>query len=233
MNRPALLLAAGLATRLGNLRKKHAKACLPVRGTTPISALLQTLSQSGVSKVWINVHWKAEEVIETAKASAPSNLKIEFLHESNLLGTGGTLLAVTEREGVLPQLVANAKFLTDFNFSSLDSEQPSMVVHPESSLAVFGGLKINGNSRVVGVRKSGKPRQPSESAAVYTGICVPDPAWIPHLSQAREAGRPPCIIRDGLLPSLQSGVEALAVEHSGEWIELSTPNRLRQANALP
>ena len=230
MNPPALLLAAGLATRLGALRGEHAKACLPVRGTTPLAAILQGVHEAGITRAWINLHWRAEEVMATARAGAPQGLEVEFLHEPELLGTGGTLLEVARREGVLPSLVANVKFLTDFSFDRLDPEQPAMVVHPSSSLDVFGGLEWDGESRVVGVRASGEARKLDETAAVYTGICVPDPAWLPHLKVANDSGRPPCLIRDGLLPALQSGPGPLAVVHSGEWLELSTPARLSLAN---
>ena len=230
MNRPALLLAAGLATRLGALREEHAKACLPVRGTTPLADLLNGVHEAGITRAWVNLHWRAEEVMATARAGTPQGLEIEFLHEPELLGTGGTLLEVTRREGVLPALVANAKFLTDFSFDALHFERPAMVVHPSSSLQVFGGLEWDEEGRVVGIRASGEARKLDETAAVYTGICVPDPAWLSHLEVAHDSGRLPCLIRDGLFPALKTGPGPLALVHSGEWLELSTPDRLSLAN---
>ena len=230
MNSPALLLAAGLATRLGSLREKHAKACLPVCGTTPLAAILHGIHEAGITRAWVNLHWHAEEVRAIARAYAPQGLEVNFIHEPELLGTGGTLLEVARREGILPSLVANAKFMTDFSYSRLDPERPAMVVHPSSSLKVFGGLEWDGKSRVVGVRAAGKTRKLEEPAAVYMGICVPDPAWLPHLEFANDSGRLPCLIRDGLLPALQSGPGPLAMIHSGKWLELSTPDRLSLAN---
>ena len=44
----ALLLAAGLATRLGALRESHAKACVPVDGLHPLGFLLESMQEAGI-----------------------------------------------------------------------------------------------------------------------------------------------------------------------------------------
>ncbi|RMH01619.1 MAG: hypothetical protein D6702_10990 [Planctomycetota bacterium] len=228
MTATALLLAAGLATRLGSLRRRWAKACVPVAGTSPLAFLLPRLAAAGVDRVWINLHHRPEQVRAQARAAAPPGLELRFLEEKHLLGTGGTLAAVAEADGALPDLVVNAKVFTDFPFGSLLADpEPALVLHPASPLREFGGLR-HARGRIVGL--AGRDEDPAR-AAVYTGIARPDPAWLPHLTAARPAGGLRCLVRHGLLPALAAGRRPRAVLHAGWWREISTPERLARARA--
>lgn len=225
---PALLLAAGKATRLTGWRDRYAKACVPVGGTTPLGFLLPRLLAAGHAPVWINLHHHGAQVRAQAQSLAAS-ADLRFLEEPALLGTGGTLLAVCEAGGALPRLVANAKIFTDFDFGALREAAPgTCVLHPGSPLAEFGGLRHGAAGRIRGL--AGRD-EPAAQAAVFTGICVPHPAWLPHLAAARAARphEPVCLLRHGLLPALAEGVEHPALLHDGRWCEISTPERLTAA----
>jgi len=227
---PALLLAAGKATRLAGWRDHYAKACVPVAGTTPLAFLLPRLLAAGFAPVWLNLHHHGEQVrMQALRLARAADLR--FLEEPQLLGTGGTLLAVAQAQGALPHLVANAKMFTDFDFSALTGAAPgTCVLHPASALAEFGGLRVE-DGCIRGL--AGRDARP-ERAAVFTGICVPHPAWLPHLAAARAARpqEPACLLRDGLLPALAEGVEHPALLHPGRWCEISTPERLAAAALL-
>jgi N-acetyl-alpha-D-muramate 1-phosphate uridylyltransferase len=78
----ALLLAAGKATRLGALRDRYAKACVPVGGTTPLRQLMEQLSAAGVKRFVINLHWQAAQVRAAAAAAAQAvDAELLFLEE--------------------------------------------------------------------------------------------------------------------------------------------------------
>lgn len=230
----ALLLAAGLATRLGSLREKWAKACIPVGGASPLAFLLPRLFRAGIRQVWINLHHMPEQVREEAQQAAPPGLDLQFLEEERLFGTGGTLLAVTQRAGRFPDLVINAKLYTDLEFDAiLKQPAPLVVLHPESSLEDFGGLRFNQQRRVTGLRLRGAPRWEA-GAAVYMGICRPGEAWLDPLAKAARE-RPQdtlCLIRDGLLPAVEQHRPTKVVLHSGYWYEISTPERIAEADRL-
>lgn len=234
MNRPptALLLAAGLATRLGPLRERYPKACVPVAGTTPLAFALHRLHAAGVRRAWINLHHHGAHLRAAAERAVPATLELRFLDEPQLLGTGGTLLALAQRAGALPDLVLNAKIFTDYDFArSLAEPRPHFVLYPDGDLAAFGGLRYV-HDQVAGLRRAGAPAQ-EPGVAVYTGIARPDPAWLPHLEAAR-AGRPEaalCMVRDGLLPALAQGRAPAALLHHGYWMEISTPERVAAAEA--
>lgn len=223
MSAVALVLAAGQATRLGPLRERWAKACLPVAGVSPLQFLLPRLAAAGVGRAWVNLHYRPEQVRRAALDCAPAGLELRFLEEPELLGTGGTLAAVAAAEGRLPDLVVNAKIYTDLDFSQvLDDPRPTLVLHPPSPLEVFGGLEHAGG-RVTGLRPRG-PARPG--AAVYTGIARPDPAWLAELERAEPAGGLRCLVRDGLRPALARGQAPRARLHLGWWQEISSPERV-------
>lgn len=243
MRPAALLLSAGLATRLTGLRDRYPKCCVPVAGTTPLRFLLERLAAAGWQEVWINLHHRASQVRAEAERDAPSGMTLRFLDESALLGTGGTLLEA-ERQGARVGMVVNAKLFTDFDFARLrDAEPGTVVLHGASPLSVFGGLRHDAAGRVTGLVSrppSGPPRDRGDrsgaglavdDAAVYTGICTPHPEWLPLLRAARTR-RPDaalCLVRDALLPALTAGVAAQALVHSGFWCEISTPERVAAA----
>ncbi len=229
----ALLLAAGHATRLAGLRQRYAKAAVPIAGTTALTHLLQSLAQAGVEECWVNLHHHAKQVRKLAEHSAPPGLRVQFLEEPALLGTGGTLLEVAQRCGEAPEWMINAKIFTDFRFARLDKDPPgTLVLHTASCLREFGGLRYDAAAFFLGLQPRGSDPQTSpQAAAVYTGICKIDPAWITALEhqRGRDADGVLCLLRHGLLPAVADGHRAHVHLHDGFWCEISTPERVAAA----
>lgn len=241
----ALLLAAGKATRLKGIRDQYAKACVPIQGTTPLRFMMQSLAAHGVDDFWINLHWKAEQVRQHAIAALPDfsvqaeaderpeSAQINFITEEQLLGTGGTLLECAHRRGAVPDLVVNAKQFGDVDFAGVLQQAPgTLVLHTQSSLADFGGLHFQQDGLITGLLRKTEASQQTPSAAgtaVFTGICRPDPGWLPYLQQARRdhPNAALCMLRHGMFPALADGLPARAWLHHGEWFEISTPDRVQ------
>jgi mannose-1-phosphate guanylyltransferase len=114
----ALLLAAGLGSRLRPITDTTPKCLVEIDGRPLLDHWLQLLFQGGISRVLINTHWLAEEVRRHIAASpfAPS---IDLVHEATLLGTAGTLIQNRDRFGDGPFLVAHADNLTDFDLPAM------------------------------------------------------------------------------------------------------------------
>ncbi len=231
----ALLLAAGNATRLGEIRNDFAKANVPVGDTTPLRFALEALRQAGYRRVWINLHYKADQVREQAMRYA-GDLEINFLYEGKLLGTGGTLLEVSQRDFKLPQLILNAKIFGDFNLKQmLDNEPGSLLLHPKTDVSNFGGFYYKPNMQIDGLAAKGQSLDPTKQCAVFTGICTPHQLWLDRLHLARKQSPHDllCIVRHGLLPALaQDPTHAQAILHRGDWCEISTPQRVAEAIKL-
>ena len=87
----AILLAAGLGTRLKPITNTIPKCLVPVKGQPLLGLWIKKLIDLGVSEILINTHYFAEQV-EKYVASSPYKHKIKLVNETELLGTGGTLV---------------------------------------------------------------------------------------------------------------------------------------------
>lgn len=88
----AILLAAGLGTRLRPLTDTTPKCLVPIKGKPLLDIWLEDLLAAGVTKVLTNLHYKSEIVKEHLRKSKYSK-DIETVLEPTLLGTAGTLRA--------------------------------------------------------------------------------------------------------------------------------------------
>jgi len=88
----AMVLAAGLGTRLRPLTDRRPKALVEVAGHTLLEITLVRLRSFGVREVIINVHHFAEMIADYLRARGDFGMKIELSHEDDLLlDTGGGL----------------------------------------------------------------------------------------------------------------------------------------------
>ncbi|MCG7549885.1 nucleotidyltransferase family protein [Pseudoalteromonas sp. Of7M-16] len=88
----AILLAAGLGTRLRPLTNSIPKCLVPINGEPLLGLWIKKLIALNVDEILINVHYFAEQV-EHYVAQSPYRSRITLVKEESLLGTGGTLVA--------------------------------------------------------------------------------------------------------------------------------------------
>jgi mannose-1-phosphate guanylyltransferase len=123
----AILLAAGLGTRLQPLTYKIPKCLVPIKGRPLLEIWLQRLSSYDLGPFIINTHYLKDSVREFIKASEFSN-KVKLVNEEILLGTAGTLINNLEffenNDGML--IHADNFCLADFNlFLKAHESRPS------------------------------------------------------------------------------------------------------------
>jgi mannose-1-phosphate guanylyltransferase len=87
----AMILAAGLGTRLRPLTDNRPKALVEVAGRTLLEITLSRLRKFGVREVIINVHHFADMVVEYLRKKDHFGMRIEVSREEVLLDTGGGL----------------------------------------------------------------------------------------------------------------------------------------------
>jgi NDP-sugar pyrophosphorylase family protein len=87
----AMILAAGLGTRLRPLTDDRPKALVTIAGHTLLEIALARLRTVGVRAVVVNVHHFADQVVEYLKANNNFGMRIEVSREETLLDTGGGL----------------------------------------------------------------------------------------------------------------------------------------------
>ncbi|HUA91708.1 MAG TPA: nucleotidyltransferase family protein [Terracidiphilus sp.] len=107
----AMILAAGLGTRLRPLTDESPKALVEVAGRPLFEITLARLRAFGVREVIVNVHHFADKMLEYLEAHRNFGMRIEVSREDILLDTGGGL--------------KNAAWF--FLESSADREQPFLL----------------------------------------------------------------------------------------------------------
>ena len=103
----AMVLAAGLGTRMRPLTDDRPKALVEVAGQALIDHVLRRLGESGVDRAVVNVHWFAERLEShlAARAEGPEILISD--ERAELLETGGGLKKAAPLLGTDPVFVAN------------------------------------------------------------------------------------------------------------------------------
>lgn len=110
----AVLLAAGLGTRLRPLTDRIPKCLVSIRGKPLLAHWLDLLMPSGIERVLVNTH-HLPEAVRRFVAESPWRERITLVHEEGLLGTGGTILRNTAFFGRNAFMVAHADNLTQFD----------------------------------------------------------------------------------------------------------------------
>ena len=87
----AMVLAAGLGTRLRPLTDDRPKALVEVANRTLLEITLARLREFGIGDVIVNVHHFADMVVDYLKANQNFGMRIEVSREEDLLDTGGGL----------------------------------------------------------------------------------------------------------------------------------------------
>lgn len=122
----ALLLAAGLGTRLKPLTNYLPKCLIPIHGRPLLDYWLESLVTHGVNEILVNTHYFSPLVVDYVNRSSWAH-NVTMVHEDRLLGTGGTILANRHFFRESPFLVAHADNLTIFDpvlFFKRHSERP-------------------------------------------------------------------------------------------------------------
>lgn len=132
----ALLLAAGLGTRLQPLTKYLPKCLVPIHGRPLIDYWLENLLDHGVEEVLINTHYMASMVQKYLEQSTWLPY-IKIVHEEILLGTGGTILRNRHFFKDEAFLVAHADNLTIFEVQDFADQHAKRPKGAELTMMVF------------------------------------------------------------------------------------------------
>lgn len=228
--RTAMVLAAGLATRMRPLTNDTAKPLLTVGGQTLLDYALDRLTETGVETVAVNAHWQADKVAAhlAARQKPPRTV---LKREAALLDTGGGVRNALDVLGPEPFYVVNGDALW------LDGTVP---VLPRLARAwhddVDAVLLVQRTSQI--------------SGDVGYGDFVLDPWGVPRRRKEREiaphlyAGVQ--LMHPRLLDGMPAGAFSMnlawdramaagrlrAVAHDGHWFHLSTPPDLVEAEQI-
>jgi NDP-sugar pyrophosphorylase family protein len=149
----AMILAAGLGTRLRPLTDERPKALVEVAGRTLLEITLRRLRQFGVREVIVNVHHFADMVVDYLKENDDFGMRIEISREEVLLDTGGGLKKaewfLRDDSGGEPFLLHNVDVISNIDLHRM------LLFHRENhALATLAVQEARGAQSVAGNRPS-------------------------------------------------------------------------------
>jgi NDP-sugar pyrophosphorylase family protein len=220
-----MLVTAGFGTRLAPLTDLLPKPAVPV-GNRPVAFYaLDHLARMGIREVVLNTHHLARELEIAVRETAPASLQLNFVHEPEILGTGGGVRNAWQPQADETFVVMNGKLLFAPDllaaaaqhaacgaFATMivkwtDDGDPTGVVHVDADLNVraLPGLDaaLNGSTR----------------RCMYTGVSL--------LSAAahRELPERGCLIRDGYTRWIERGARVLAYADSADFRDVGMSHR--------
>lgn len=225
----AMLLCAGLSSRLGALGSLRPKPLLPVCGLPILRYGIANLVGHGITDLVINTHHLPDLFRAELGDGSRWGARIQYLHEETILGTGGGLkhaLALLDPDGHdEPFLSLNGKLIFDLDLAALltayraapADHLGTLVVRRVPDATAWGAVDVR-DHRVHDILGAGDH--------MFCGVHVTRPSVVARLP-AGEA----CMIRQGYLPWLRAGGEVRAYEHvDGYFAEHSTPERYVASN---
>lgn len=133
----AVLLAAGLGTRLRPLTETVPKCLVPIHGRPLLGYWLDLLFKSGcVERVLINTSYLADAV-RAFIAENEWRDRIDLVHETELLGTGGTIAVNRDWIGTEPCIIAHADNLTRFDVAGFIDRHRNRPSEAEITMMTF------------------------------------------------------------------------------------------------
>lgn len=215
----AVLLAAGLGTRLRPLTDHTPKCLVDIRGQALLDIWLDALEAAGVDEVLLNLHHLPEKV-EAHLARRGGGPLVRTVFEPRLLGSAGTLQA--NRDFVRGEemfLAVNADNLTDFDLRRLIEAQrtggalATLTVFRAARPEACGIVEV-ADGLVAGFEeKPAHPRSDLANAGLY--------AFRPDVLDLVE-GSPPLDIGFHLLPRLVGRARALSLGDAF-FLDVGTP----------
>jgi N-acetyl-alpha-D-muramate 1-phosphate uridylyltransferase len=228
--RSAMVLAAGLATRMRPLTNTTAKPLLLLGGRTLLDHALDHLVDAGVTTVAVNAHWQADAV-EAHLGQRPVPPETVLLREQHLLETGGGVKAALAVLGADPFFVVNGDaFWLNGPISALlrlaavfdESVDGVLLLHRTSHVHAdvgFGDFALD---------KWGTPRRRKEREVapyIYAGVQLIHPRLLATMPEG------PFSMNKAWDIALAAG-RLRAVVHDGIWFHLSTPPDLTEAEQI-
>jgi mannose-1-phosphate guanylyltransferase len=224
----ALLLSAGLGTRLRPITATVPKCLVPIRGRPLLDYWLDSLVEGGIERILINTHYLAERVADHVRHSQWSE-RVTIVYEPMLLGTGGTILANRAFFADRPFLVAHADNLSTIDITAFMRAHFHRMPGTDMSMAVFytdqpqscGIVQLDPEGRVIEFHeKSANPPGNLANGAIY--IFEPE-----AIGQLERLGKPIIDLSTEVIPTYVGRIQSYEI--AGYHRDIGTVESLNRA----
>lgn len=225
----AMILAAGLGTRLRPITDRMPKPLVPVVGIPNIIRTIQGLKAAGVDTLVINTHWQPDVLKARLGNGDEFEVHIVYSDEPTLLGTGGGIKKALPLLGKDAFIVVNgdALFAPDFNrivrFHQAQNAAATLVLRADPAAETYGAVGMDETQHIRRMVWVGKDL-PGLKSLMFCGVHVLEP------DIARRLPDEGCIVRQTYAPLIESGQAIMGIEEDSYFCDLGTPERFLKAN---
>jgi N-acetyl-alpha-D-muramate 1-phosphate uridylyltransferase len=234
----AMILAAGLGTRLGDLTRNKPKALVEVNGMPMLQILVKKLIREGITELVINVHHEAGQIMQFLSANNNFGIDIHISEEiGELLDTGGGISNARHflQDGN-PFLVHNVDVISQVDIRKLkeyhvaSEKLASLVVRKRESSRYLlyddMGSLCGWENRISREKRIVRPFEGELTALAFSGIHMISPDIFRYLPDKRN------------FSVIQAYLDLAAVHEIGYyldttdvWFDLGKSGQLQQASA--
>jgi len=225
----AMILAAGLGTRLRPITDTVPKPLVEVAGHPLIAYPLAVVREAGIRDVIINLHHLGDKVRQSLGDGSAHGLSITYSEENPILDTGG---AIKNAEAFLRDetfVVLNGDMVIDLDLRSAirfhhdSGALATMVLRPDSSGRGYGVIETDDRGRIR--RFLGEPAEVEAvlEPMMFTGVHIFEPAVFSYMREGKFG------INAETYPAMLAAGENLGgFRFEGYWGVLDTHELLRQ-----
>lgn len=229
----ALVLCAGLGTRLGEMTRSLPKPMLPIGGRPLLEYTLANLARHGFDDIIVNLHFMPEVIPQHFGDGSRWGVRLTYVHEPQLLGTAGSVANVARElasQGTF--LVHYGDVLTDQDFSAMlrfhreHQAEATLLMHQRTKSNSV--LVLDEQQRVERFleRPSDAERATTDSSWVFSGIAICEPGLVARIMPGIASDLP----RDVFVPMAGSG-RLYGYALAGRRFAIDSIDRLREADA--
>jgi len=226
----AMVLAAGLGTRLRPITDTVPKALVEIDGRPMVDYPLRMLAAAGVEDVVVNLHYLGD-AIRAALQGGRYGMRFHYSAEDPILDTGGAIARARDFFAGEPFFVANCDGLVDPDLAAmwaLHQERraiATLLVRADAAADRYGPLDLDASGRVR--RMLGKPPGIDEplERRMFCGVHVISPEIFEHMPSRQIFS----ITRDVYVPLVEAGAALFGFSYGGYWRDLGTIDSLSAA----
>ena len=223
----AMILAAGLGTRLKPLTDKKPKALIPVLNKPIVARVIDYLKMHGVSRIVVNAHHQQQQIVDYMDGGRPFGLEIEVLVEPEILGTGGGIKNASALLDNETFIVINCDILTNINLAQAYRDHKksgtlaTLIVHECEPL---NRVQMGKSHLITDIARKNIPGR-----MAFTGLHVMEPELLSHIPEGKFSDIVDCYRR--LIPLGMSFNAFLSEGHY--WKDIgSVPSYIRANKEL-
>jgi len=226
----AMILAAGLGTRLRPLTNTMPKPLLPVGGTPLIVWNLLLLRRHGFREVIINLHHLAPMIEQALGNGSKYGVRIWYSQEPVILGTGGGIKQAEPSFSGEPVLILNGDTLVEIDLDALvafhrrRNAAATLVVRSDPEAAKWGLVEVDDEQRLVRITGRGRSAPTVTQPRMFAGIHLLHPRILRDVPKGKVSS-----IIDAYVAAIQRDETVLGFDHEGYWSDIGTPERYAQA----